>query len=196
LYASLPTATTTPLEDFTSAVIDHSTISVQGSTDLPKVKSCSPTETAKGENQEDQHCAPSIESESLTRLIGELLTLKEERWQPRNPISSAASTCSSECVDIADSDDGIVESVISIGSSQKESCTLEPIAKDPIPKRTQKKNTSTKVQQQSWSCQYAPQAAQMQMAQYQMTQWPYAVQMAQWQQSAYAFHTFHANAYC
>jgi hypothetical protein len=168
--------------------------------DLPyasKANPCSPTRAAEMECQEDQRSAPSIKDESLTSLIGKLLALKEDdNPKVRSSIGSAASTCVSECAETTESEDGMVDSFSSLGSSQHAVCDLESMPKDSMRKTSRTKSNVTKAAKEAWQGHVALQAAQMQMAQYQMSQWQmaYATRMAQWQQAAYVFHASHANA--
>jgi hypothetical protein len=175
-------------------------------TDVPKANDFPPAfETApvamisREPNEEfeqgadDRNSSPSVQDDSLSGLIGKLLTLKEHEYSESGRCSTDTAYVS-ESTDIGESDDG--ESDISLGSSHHAtSQTLTCPAKKSMAKgKTAKKNHSVAVPPQAWPVHAGVEAAQLQMAQYNLSQWQmaYAAQMAQWQQAAYAFHAAQA----
>jgi len=142
-------------------------------------------QSIRTECKDDQNGA--IEGDTLTSLIGKLLTLKDDKY------SDTDSTCFTESTDVGESDDG--QSAISLSSSHHATQPLASTAKESMAKKkTSKKNHSAAVPKQTWPVHAAADAAQVQMAQYRMSQWQmaYAAQLAQWQQATYSFHVSHA----
>jgi len=142
---------------------------------------------------DDRNSSPSVQDNSLSGLIGKLLTLKEHEYSESGRCSTDTAYVS-ESTDIGESDDG--ESDISFGSlhhatPQALAC---PAKKSMAKGKTAKKNHSAAVPSQAWPVPAGVEAAQMQMAQYHLSQWQmaYAAQMAQWQQATYAYHAAQA----
>jgi hypothetical protein len=140
----------------------------------------------------------NIDGASLTSLIGKLLTLKEEEpsQRGRRLSSSTASTQASSVLpsesDSVGSTDDLIESASSLDSTQREEVAISgPIRKKKhAGKNIQKKTQIAKMPQQNCPTNVAAaHAMQMQMLQYQRTQYQleYAAWMARWQQAAYAF---------
>jgi hypothetical protein len=137
------------------------------------------------EDKDAQSNTSSVEGDSLTSLIGKLLTIKDDRCTKSGSFVSSASTYFSESTggEAGESDDG--DSSI----SHHDAPPLESHSKEIIAKH------SNAVPQQTWPGYATANEAQLLMAQYQMSQWQmaYAAQTARWQQATYALYSPHAT---
>jgi hypothetical protein len=158
------------------------------------------------QHEQDRVIPSSHEGESLTSLIGKLLTLKEEpcnstenttlqrgrRMSSDTDSTHISSGPVSESADSVGSDDEIKVGPYSPGPSLQEAAPptmAGRMGQKSVGKKAQKKKQTPKVAQNGCPSNAASQAAQI--AQYQMAhqvaQWQMACAAAQWQQAAMAF---------